>query len=144
MATIVVDASAVLAVLLNEAHRASIIAATVGASLISPASLPFEVANALSARMKRTDASRLGASSALAAPANFQAMEIRLVPLSAVDHRQALALAGALGIYVYDAYMLRVAQSQSGTLLTLDGIGRRAGLRHQARLVGVPLVELEG
>lgn len=143
MEKIVVDASAVISVLLREPHRASVIQATAGASLLSPDSLPFEVANALSARMKRRDEQRLDEPDAMLAFSQFQQMKIRLVAQSMRDHEQALALAGKLGIYAYDAYMLVAAQVHQAALLTLDGIGRKAGLRHHATALGVPLIETE-
>ena len=48
---IIIDASAVLALLLNEPTAMKVLDATAGARLISPASLPYEIANALSARV---------------------------------------------------------------------------------------------
>lgn len=143
MKTIVVDASAVLSVLLHEAHRAAILAATAGCELVSPDSLPFEVANALSARMKRGDAQRLEAQEASEAFRQFASMTIRLVPQSMADHARALALAGRLGIYAYDAYMLVCSQAAKAALLTLDGRGRRPGLVQQAEALGIELVPLE-
>ncbi len=50
---IVVDASALLAVLLAEAHREGVLAATRGVALCAPASLPWEIGNALSSGLKR-------------------------------------------------------------------------------------------
>lgn len=143
MNRVVVDASAVLAVLLNEPHRAAIIRATVEAELLSPDSLPFEVANALSARVKRRDADRLDPVQAESGFERFLEMEIRLLPQAARDHARALSLAGRQGIYAYDAYMLLAAQSEKAHLLTLDGLGRKMGLLQQARMLGIPVVNLE-
>ena len=96
MTTIIVDTSAVIAVLLKEATRPSIIKATQGVLLASPETLPFEVTNALSARMKRSDEHRLSGTQASAAFAQFRLMEIRLLPVNWQDHEQALNLASSL------------------------------------------------
>lgn len=42
---------------------------------------------------------------------------------------------------VYDASYLALAQQLRSPLATLDGAGRRHGLRHAAAVVGVPLVD---
>lgn len=143
MARIVVDASSVLAVLLREGSRLLILKVTQGAELVSPETLSFEVANALSARMKRRDEQRISDVQASAAFAQFQDMEIQQLPVSRQDHTRALELAALLGIYAYDAYLLTTALSQQAELLTLDGTGRKRGLYQQADKVGVRVVKLE-
>ncbi|MBK9550416.1 MAG: type II toxin-antitoxin system VapC family toxin [Gemmatimonadetes bacterium] len=84
---IVVDASALLAVLLNEPHRDEVVAVTAGATLCAPASLPWEMGNALSASLKRR---RFSLDIAQAAAAAYEKIPIRLVP---VDLATALELA---------------------------------------------------
>lgn len=143
MAAIVVDASSVLAVLLNEAHRAAVIEMSRGADLISPDSLPFEVTNALSARMKRQDNHRLERGAAKAAFASFMEMDIALLPQTMSDHAHALELAGRHGIYAYDAYLLTASLAHKAALLTLDGLGRKTGLRQLADRLGIALAPLE-
>jgi len=51
---VVVDASAIIAVIVNEPSKSDIIQATQGASLIAPASIHWEIANAFSAMFKRS------------------------------------------------------------------------------------------
>ena len=53
MATVVIDASAVIAVVANEASKPALIRLTEGVELLSPASLPAEMGNAFSAMFKR-------------------------------------------------------------------------------------------
>lgn len=144
MRRIVVDASAIMAVLLREAHRDVVVEATRGVDLLSPDSLPFEIANALSARMKRRDEQRIDAAVASEAFSQFRQMEIALLPQRMSDHVRALELAGQLGLYAYDAYILAAARKQKAPLLTLDGMGRKQGLLQQAPKCGVSVVELEG
>lgn len=127
----VIDTSALLAVLLNEPERPALIAATTGVVLFAPASLPWEVGNALVATIRRR---RLTSAEAQRAWSAYEAIPLRLVE---VDIGQAVALAVELGLYAYDAYMLGLARSRRLQLLTLDN-----KLGAAARAVGVELVEI--
>jgi predicted nucleic acid-binding protein len=127
---VVIDTAALLAVLLDEPERPALLAATTGAVLFAPASLPWEVGNALVAAVRRR---RLTAAEAEAGWTAYQTIPIRLVE---VDIGRAMALATERGLYAYDAYMLELARSRGLPLLTLD-----AKLSDAARLVGVALVE---
>jgi predicted nucleic acid-binding protein len=128
---LVIDTAAVLAVLLEEPERPALIAVTAGAVLFSPASLPWEVGNALVAAVRRR---RLSAAEADAGWASYQKIAIRLVE---VDIARAIALATERGVYAYDGYMLELARSRGLPLLTLD-----ARLSAVAPLAGVDLVEV--
>lgn len=128
---IVIDTAAVLAVLLEEPERPALLAATTGAVLFAPASLPWDVGNALVAAVRRR---RLTAAQAEAGWTAYQAIPIRLVE---VDIGRAMALATERGLYAYDAYMLELARNRGLPLLTLD-----AKLGDAARLAGIALVEV--
>ncbi len=128
---IVIDTAAVLAVLLEEPERPALLAATTGAVLFAPASLPWDVGNALVAAVRRR---RLTAAQAEAGWTAYQAIPIRLVE---VDIGRAMALATEGGLYAYDAYMLELARNRGLPLLTLD-----AKLGDAARLAGIALVEV--
>ena len=128
---IVVDASALLAVLLAESHRESVLDATVGVTLCAPASLPWEIGNALSASLKRR---RLTVRVAQTAVAAFERIPVRLYP---VDLAAAMEVAGEYSIYAYDAYLLATAQAVRAPLLTLD-----IRLRDVAKQAGIALVEV--
>jgi len=128
---VVIDTAAVLAVLLEEPERPALVMATKGAVLFAPASLPWEVGNALVAAVRRR---RLAAAEAEAGWASYQKVAIRLVE---VDIARAIALATERGVYAYDAYMLELARSRGLPLLTLD-----ARLSAVARLAGIELVEV--
>ena len=128
---IVVDASAVLAVLLEEPERPALIATTRGMELLAPASLPWEVGNALVAAVRRR---RLTQDEAMAAWTGYEAVPIRLIE---VDIRDAMRAAIDLGLYAYDGYVVTVARSRAAPLLTLD-----ARLRTAAGRAGVPLLEV--
>ncbi|MCY3749757.1 MAG: type II toxin-antitoxin system VapC family toxin [Chloroflexi bacterium] len=111
---VTVDTSAVIAVIANQPERAAIVERTVGASLIAPASLPWEVGNAFSAMLRRR---RITLAQAEAAVDRYQRMLFRFVD---VDMQQALRLSERLGLYAYDAYVLACAQRMRCPLLTLD------------------------
>lgn len=128
---VVVDASALLAVLLGESHRDRVLQATAGVTLCAPASLPWEIGNALSASLKRR---RLTVAVAQAAVAGFERIPVRLYP---VDLAVAMDVAGEHGIYAYDAYLVATAQAIRAPLLTLD-----ARLRVVAKEAGIALVEV--
>ena len=128
---IVIDTAALLAVLLEEPERPALLAATTGAVLFAPASLPWEVGNALVAAVRRR---RLTAAEAEAGWTAYQTIPIRLVE---VDIGRAIALATERGLYAYDAYMLELARNRGLPLLTLD-----AKLSDAARLAGIALVEV--
>ena len=138
---IVIDASAVIATLLRESHATTIIKATAGVELISPTSLPYEITNALSARMRRanTDLQRLTPAQAKQAWELFTRAEITLYPVDNAHHANALAIAGAQGTYCYDAYLIVLAMTEGIPLLTMDKIQQRT-----ATAVGVQIVSLEG
>lgn len=125
----VIDTAAVLAVVLEEPERPALVAATKGAVLFAPASLPWEVGNALVAAVRRR---RLSTAEAEAGWVSYQKIALRLVE---VDIGRAIALANERGIYAYDAYMLELARSRRLPLLTLD-----SRLSTVAQAAGIDLV----
>lgn len=128
---ILVDSSALIAVVTNEPTRPQIIALTKGATLIAPASVPWEIGNAFSAMLKRKRATIDQMHQAWAA---YQQIPIRLVP---VDIAQALTIAKTYDIYAYDAYFIMCGMRHKCMFLTLD-----SGLRHAARQAGIITMEV--
>lgn len=112
---IVVDASVVMAVVLNAPEKAGIIAATKGGILLSPGCLSWEVGNAFSAMLKRN---RLTLTDV---EAGLEAFEGIPIEQSNVDMRRAMRLCKKHRIYAYDAYYLELSLRGSLPLLTLDG-----------------------
>lgn len=129
---IVLDTSAVIAVLANEPHKRQLVQATKGADLIAPSSLPMEIGNAFSAMFKQK---RIGLRQALAAIRAFQRIAIRL---SQIDLERELELADRLRVYAYDAYVVGCALRHRCPLLSLD-----SGLIDAARRAGVQTIEIE-
>ncbi len=128
---IVIDTSAVMAVILNETSKPDIIEATVDVTLAAPGSLHWEVGNALSSLIKR---SRITLDQALAALLAYQAISLRLVD---VDLNDAMQLADEMKIYAYDAYVLACSQTLNAPLLTLD-----RSLVRLAQEIGIKLMEV--
>ena len=111
---LVVDTSAVLAVLLNEPTRAAIVRRTRGRRLLAAPSFRWEVGNALVALVRRR---RAGPAEIAAAWASFLKIPLRL---GACDGAAALRIAVEYGLYAYDAYVLDAARSAGAPLLSLD------------------------
>lgn len=128
----VIDTSAIIAVLTGEPSRAALIRATKGADLVAPASVHWEIGNALVALIRRRLATLAQAGSALNA---YAKIPLRLLE---VDLNQALHLADEYGLYAYDAYLLACALNQRAPLLTLDKALTRAAMR-----AGVELLEVK-
>jgi len=128
MPPLIVDASALLAVLLGEPHRGGVIEAAQGARLLAAGSLPWEMGNALGALVRRD---RIGPQHAADALARFEEVPIQL---DSVSLHVALGLALEEGIYAYDAYVLALAEHRRAPVLTVD-----LRLRAVARRRGVPV-----
>jgi predicted nucleic acid-binding protein len=130
-ANIVIDTSAILAVLLDEPEKQAVVEATIGSVVCAPASLRWEVGNAATAGVKR----RLTPERARQLVTDFEQVTIREL---AIDLRRAVDLGLELGIYAYDAYILEAARSSGFPLLALDG-----PIRRNAKKLGLSLVELD-
>jgi predicted nucleic acid-binding protein len=73
---LIIDSSAIIAVLVNEASKAAIIQATQETDLLAPSSIHWEIANAFSAMFKRK---RLTLTEALTAIGIYQQIPIRFI-----------------------------------------------------------------
>ena len=130
---IVIDTSAIIAVIVAEPERDSIIAATSGHTLVSPGSIPWEIGNAFSAMIKQR---RVRVADAQRGLEILESIRLQYVN---VDMSNVLAIAEQVNAYAYDAYFLDCAVRHGASLLTLDRtLGRAAGL------LGIRLVSLEG
>lgn len=128
---VVIDTSALVAVLASEPQRGAVVEATIGADLVAPGSAHWEVGNAMSALLKRRRATSAQVQRALAAHARIP---LRLVD---VDLALSLEIAAEHGLYAYDAYLITCALAQRAPLLTLD-----RGLAQAAGAAGIQLMEL--
>jgi predicted nucleic acid-binding protein len=128
---LVVDTSVIIAVLTSEPERARLVELTSGVNLIAPASVHWEIGNALAAMFKRGRIDPRQIKQVLRA---YERIPIRYldVPLS-----EALELAVEHGLYAYDAYVLACALSQRCRLISLD-----KGLVRAADAAGVGVLEV--
>ena len=127
---IVIDTSAILAVIAEQPEKADLVRLTRGAALVAPASVHWEVGNALSAMFKRK---AIGIQEALQLLEAYGAIPIRIAE---VGLKQAVELSARLNVYAYDAYVLTCAINQRAPLLTLDG-----GLKARARELRLDVLE---
>lgn len=127
---IVIDTSAILAVIGEQPEKAAMVRLTRGASLVAPASVHWEVGNALSAMFKRK---AIGIKEALQLLEVYAAIPIRMAE---VGLKQAVELSARWNVYAYDAYVLACVINQRAPLLTLD-----RGLRARARELKLDVLE---
>ena len=127
---LVTDTNIFLAVALEEPEKEKIIAVTSAAIPIAPEILPYEIGNALSAMVKRSQISHSQAFSALESVNNIP---VRLVK---PDIKKSLEIAVEFNIYAYDAYFIQCARLLSCPLLTLD-----KRMKQVSRDLGVELLE---
>ncbi|BBO86186.1 twitching motility protein PilT [Desulfosarcina ovata subsp. sediminis] len=111
---IVIDTSALIAVIVGEPERSKIIKITEGNTLIGPGSIPWEIGNAFSAMFKRD---RLTLEEAERGLSIFNTIPLRYVE---PDFSNALHLSKKTDMYAYDAYLLDCAIRYKSPLLTLD------------------------
>jgi predicted nucleic acid-binding protein len=128
---IVIDTSALLAVLGEQPEKAELVRLTRGAALVAPASVHWEVGNALSAMFKRKS---IDLDAALELLDAYAAIPIRLIDVAL---KQAVALSARLNVYAYDAYVIACAVNQRAPILTLD-----RGLIERAREVKLDVLEV--
>jgi predicted nucleic acid-binding protein len=111
---IVIDTSAILAVIGEQPEKVELIRLTRGAALIAPPSVHWEIGNAISAMFKRK---AIILSEALRLLDAYTAIPIRFID---VTLKQAIELSSALNAHAYDAYVIACAANQRVPILTLD------------------------
>jgi predicted nucleic acid-binding protein len=111
---VIIDTSALIAVIAGEPERNRIVEITTGNTLIGPGSIPWEIGNAFSAMFKQN---RLTLKEAQKGLAIFQSIPLRYVE---ADFYNVLKLSKNAEIYAYDAYFLDCAIRHKAPLLTLD------------------------
>ena len=130
-ARVVVDTSAVLAVLVSEPVRPAVLEVTRSSALFAAPSLPWEIGNALVALVRRRLADGSDVERAWSA---FRQVPVRYVE---IDVPAALLLAVRTSLYAYDAYVLEAARAARAPLLSLD---QRQG--RVARSLGIDVLEV--
>ena len=128
---IVVDTSTIIAVIANEPEREALVELTTGADLIAPHSVHWEIGNAFSAMLRRE---RVKVEQAIQAIRLYQRIPIRFVD---VELEESLQIADTLGIYAYDAYLIRCALKYKSPLISLDRKLINAAKEMKARVIEV-------
>ena len=128
---VVADTSVLLSVLTSEPERPQILQLTKDANIIAPASVHWEVGNALSAMIKR---GRLTSTQVKAVLKSYEQIPIRFVEVGLAE---AVELAAEQNMYAYDAYLVVCARQQRCKLMSLD-----KALLRIADSVGVDILEV--
>lgn len=134
---IVLDASALVACLLGEAHAEEALARLGAArTRFAPELITAEVASALQKRARRGD---LTAKEARLKRRESQLLPLHVVPMRSLDER-ALELGIALDHSVYDCFYLALAIDKECAVLTADrhlaAAAGKAGLKRYVTLLG--------
>ena len=129
---LVVDASVLLAVLTSEPERARIVELTQDVDLLAPASVHWEIGNALSAMLKR---GRMNTVQATGVLKNYERIPIRFVEVSLSESIQ---ISAERKIYAYDAYLIACARDQRCRLISLDKALLQAAKDSGVKTVEVP------
>ena len=123
----VIDTSAIIAVVAGEPEKARLIELTQGATIVVPPSVKWEIGNAFSAMLKR---SRISLEQAIDAIDASHSISMETVEINLKD---AIRLAGKYNIYAYDAYILQCAVEYGLPLISLDNelieIARRENIQ---------------
>jgi len=117
---VVIDTSALIAVIVGEPERRRIIEFTTGNTLIGPGSIPWEIGNAFSVMFKQN---RLTLDEARKGLVIFDSIPLRYIK---PDFVNALKISKKANMYAYDAYFLDCAIRHKAPLLTLDRKLKRA------------------
>jgi predicted nucleic acid-binding protein len=129
---IVIDTSAIIAVITNEPQRDKLINLTKGATLVAPSSVHWEIGNAFSAMYKRK---RITLVQALQAVTIYRQIALQFVEIELED---ALNIAAQFELYAYDAYLVCCAIQYRLPLLSLD-----RGLIHVAQQASIPVIKVD-
>lgn len=129
---IVIDTSAIIAVIIGEPERDAIVSATSGQELIGPGSIPWEVGNAFTAMMKQD---RIEVEEARKGLQIFDRIPLRYVH---IDMENVMSIAAKSSTYAYNAYFLDCAVRHRAPLLTLD-----LAMKKTAGKLGINLLNVE-
>ena len=114
---------------LTKARYNCLISRSYSADLIAPASLHWEIGNALSAMFKRNRITLVEGQQALN---EYQKIPLRFIDVTLSD---ALSIADQYSLYAYDACFIACARIQSAPLLSIDN-----GLRSAAQSAGIAVL----
>jgi predicted nucleic acid-binding protein len=119
---ILLDASAIMAIILNEPNKEIVIKLTKGSILLSPAMISYEIGNALISLYKRH---KLTENEVIDAYNVFKKIPVRTLD---VDIENVLKISCKYNIYAYDAYYLETAKRLKLPLITFDILMKNVAL----------------
>jgi len=128
---LVIDTSVIIAVLTSEPEREKLVQQTRGVDLLAPASVHWEVGNALAAMLKRKRMTHGQLHPVINA---YEQIPIRFID---IELQGALEIAAAHDLYAYDAYIIECARESRCSLISLD-----RSLVQAARAAGVGVLEV--
>ncbi|WP_010261324.1 type II toxin-antitoxin system VapC family toxin [Treponema primitia] len=126
---IVIDASVIMALIIDEPEKEIAIRLTKDTTLLAPQMIPFEIGNALTRIYKRHI---LVEDEIIKAYREFKKIPLKTVE---VDMENALRIACKYTIYAYDAYYLETAKRLKIPLLTFDANMKRIALEMNLELL---------
>ena len=119
---ILLDASAIMAIILNEQSRNTVVTLTRDTTLLSPDVISFEIGNALVNLYRKQ---KITENELLEAYSNFTLIPIRNIK---INIEKALKIACRYNIYAYDAYYLEIASRLKIPLITFDESMKKVAL----------------
>ena len=129
---ILLDASAIMTIILNEPNREMVVNLTENSTLLSPDIISFEIGNALSNLFKRH---KITEKELFEAYGYFSSIPVRTVD---VNIEKALKIACKYFMYAYDAYYLEVALRLKLPLITFDEQMKNAALNLKITVLDKP------
>ena len=130
---VVVDTSVLIAVLAGEPEKQKLINLTRGMDLLAPASVHWEIGNALAAMLKRK---RIADDQIPAILEAYDQIPIRFID---VNLAASLQIAADYDLYAYDAYIITCAQENRCSLISLDNVLCKAALTARVKVLEVSL-----
>jgi predicted nucleic acid-binding protein len=130
---IVIDTSVLIAVLTGESEKQKLINLTKGADLLAPASVHWEVGNALAAMLKRKKITFNQIPVVLQA---YGRIPLRFMD---IDLAESLQIAAEYDLYAYDAYIITCARESRCSLISLDKALCKAAFKAQVNVLEVSL-----
>ena len=128
---ILLDASAIIAVIVDEPESDIVINCTKGAITVSPSIVSFEIANSLTKMMKKGIISNVEKMINLIKI--FQKIPIKIAE---INLEKSLEIAWNYKLYAYDAFYLETAKRLNLPLLTFDSGMRRIGKEMGITILG--------
>ena len=129
---VILDASAIMAIILNEPNKDNVIELTKNAILLAPEVISFEIGNALINLYLKHKITENGL---IAAYKSYASIPMRIIE---VDVQKALRIACKYGIYAYDAYYLEIASRHNLPLISFDRLMKKVGIDLKIRFPDIP------